>query len=191
MEALDILKVIQPIGQKGQNETARRLLQIIGQIYRFAVITGRAKRNPVTDLSGAIRPRKVTHRAAITEPKKVAQLLRNDEDEGYFHNVCALKLGPLVFVRPTELRAAEWTEFDFETSEWRIPARRMKMKQIHIVPLSRQAVAILKELQEFSGSGKLLFPSIRSEKRPLADATVLNAIRRMGYSMPFTPRYSS
>lgn len=122
----------------------------------------------------------------------MAQLLRNiDEDEGYFHIVCALKLGPLVFVRPTELRAAKWTEFDFETNEWRIPATRMKMKQMHIVPLSRQTVAILKELQEFSGSGKLLFPSIRSEKRPLADATVLNAIRRMGYSMPFTPRYSS
>lgn len=174
MEALDILKVIQPIEQKGQNETARRLLQIIGQIYRFAVITGRAKRNPVTDLSGAIRPRKVTHRAAITEPKKVAQLLRNiDAYEGYFPIMCALKLAPLVFVRPTELRATEWTGFDFATSEWRIPATRVKMKQIHIVPLSRQAVAILKELQEFSGNGKLLFPSIRSEKRPLADATVL------------------
>lgn len=183
MEALDILKVIQPIEKKGQNETARRQLQIIGQIYRFAVITGRAKRNPVTDLSGAIRPRKVTHRAAITEPKKVAQLLRNIDDyEGYFPIVCALKLGPLVFVRPTELRAAEWSEFDFETSEWRIPATRMKMKQIHIVPLARQAVKILKELQEFSGSGKLLFPSIRTVTRPLADATVLNAIRRMGCS---------
>ncbi|MEG6503347.1 MULTISPECIES: tyrosine-type recombinase/integrase [unclassified Desulfovibrio] len=183
MEALDILKVIQPIEKKGQNETARRLLQIIGQIYRFAVITGRAKRNPVTDLSGAIRPRNVTHRAAITEPKKVAQLLRNiDAYEGYFPIVCALKLAPLVFVRPTELRAAEWTEFDFETNEWRIPATRMKMKQMHIVPLSRQAVAILKELQEFSGNGKLLFPSIRTATRPLADATVLNAIRRMGYT---------
>lgn len=88
----------------------------------------------------------------------------------------------MVFVRPTELRAAEWSEFDFETNEWRIPATRMKMKQMHIVPLSRQAVKILKELQEFSGSGKLLFPSIRTATRPLSDATVLNAIRRMGYS---------
>jgi Integrase len=183
MEAQDILEVIQPIEKKGQNETARRLLQIIGQIYRFAVITGRAKRNPVTDLSGAIRPRKVTHRAAITEPKKVAQLLRNiDDSEGYFPIICALKLAPLVFVRPTELRAAEWREFDFETSEWRIPATRMKMNQMHIVPLSKQAVEILKELQGFSGNGKLLFPSIRTVTRPLADATVLNAIRRMGYT---------
>ena len=183
MEPLDILKVIQPIEKKGQNETARRLMQIIGQIYRYAVITGRAKRNPVTDLHGAIRPRNVTHRAAVTEPKKVAQLLRDIDDyDGYFPIVCALKLGPLVFVRPTELRAAEWSEFDFEAGEWRIPATRMKMKQIHIVPLSRQAVKILKELQEFSGSGKLLFPSIRTATRPLADATVLNAIRRMGYA---------
>ncbi|WP_367114957.1 tyrosine-type recombinase/integrase [Desulfovibrio sp.] len=183
MEPQDILKVVLPIEKKGQNETARRLLQIIGQIYRYAVITGRAKRNPVTDLHGAIRPRSVTHRAAITEPKKVAQLLRNiDGYEGYFPIVCALKLGPLVFVRPTELRAAEWTEFDFETNEWRIPATRMKMKQMHIVPLSRQAVKILKELQQFSGSGKLLFPSIRTATRPLSDATVLNAIRRMGYA---------
>ena len=183
MEALDILKVIQPIEKKGQNETARRLMQIIGQIYRFAVITSRAKRNPVTDLHGAIRPRNVTHRAAVTEPQKVAQLLRDiDGYEGYFPIVCALKLGPLVFVRPTELRAAEWSEFDFEAGEWRIPAIRMKMKQIHIVPLSRQAVKILKELREFSGSGKLLFPSIRTATRPLSDATVLNAIRRMGYA---------
>lgn len=183
MEPQDILKVVLPIEKKGQNETARRLLQIIGQIYRYAVITGRAKRNPVTDLHGAIRPRSVTHRAAITEPKKVAQLLRNiDEYDGYFPIVCALKLGPLVFVRPTELRAAEWSEFDFETNEWRIPATRMKMKQMHIVPLSRQAAKILKELHEFSGSGKLLFPSIRTATRPLSDATVLNAIRRMGYT---------
>ncbi len=123
MEPLDILKVIQPIEKKGQNETARRLMQIIGQIYRYAVITGRAKRNPVTDLHGAIRPRNATHRAAVTEPKKVAQLLRDiDGYEGYFPIVCALKLGPLVFVRPTELRAAEWSEFDFEAGEWRIPA---------------------------------------------------------------------
>ena len=183
MEAQDVLKVVLPIEKKGQNETARRLLQIIGQIYRYAVITGRAKRNPVTDLHGAIRPRNVTHRAAITEPKKVAQLLRNIDDyDGYFPIVCALRLGPLVFVRPTELRAAEWSEFDFETSEWRIPATRMKMKQIHIVPLSRQTVKILKKLQEFSGGGRLLFPSIRTATRPLADATVLNAIRRMGYA---------
>lgn len=181
MEAPDLLAVVKPIEQKGQNETARRLLQIIGQVYRYAVITGRAKRNPATDLHGALKPRKTVHRAAITEPPKIAKLLRDcDSYDGYFPIVCALRLAPLVFVRPTELRAAEWSEFNLEDHEWRIPASRMKMKQMHIVPLSTQAVQILKELQLFSSSGKLLFPSIRAETRPLSDATVLNALRRIG-----------
>jgi len=183
MEAPDILAVVRPIEQKGQNETARRMLQIISQVYRYAVITGRAKRNPAVDLHGALKPRRVKHRAAITEPAKVAQLLRDcDNYDGYFPIVCALRLAPLVFVRPTELRAAEWSEFNLEAQEWRIPAERMKMKQMHIVPLSSQAVEILRELHQFSGSGKLLFPSIRTEARPLSDATVLNALRRMGYA---------
>ena len=182
MEAPDILAVVRPIEQKGQNETARRLLQIIGQVYRYAVITGRTKRNPVIDLHGALKPRKTIHRAAITEPAKVAQLLRDcDNYDGYFPIVCALRLAPLVFVRPTELRAAEWTEFNLEVQEWRIPATRMKMKQMHIVPLSRQVVKILQELHRFSGGGKYLFPSTRTDTRPLSDATVLNALRRMGY----------
>ena len=182
MEAPDLLAVVKPIEHKVQNETARRLLQIIGLVYRYAVITGRAKRNPATDLHGALKPRKTVHRAAITEPSKVAHLLRNcDNYDGYYPIVCALRLAPLVFVRPTELRAAEWSEFNLEGNEWRIPATRMKMKQMHIVPLSKQAVEILKELHLFSGSGKLLFPSIRTETRPLSDATVLNALRRMGY----------
>ena len=183
MEAPDILAVVKPLEHKGQNETARRILQIISQVYRYAVITGRAKRNPATDLHGALRPRKVVHRAAITEPAKVAQLLRNcDSYVGYFPIICALRLAPLVFVRPTELRAAEWTEFNFESKEWRIPAQRMKMKQMHIVPLAKQAMAILEELHAYSGSGKYLFPSIRTETRPLSDATLLNALRRMGYA---------
>ena len=183
MEAPDILAVVKPLEHKGQNETARRILQIISQVYRYAVITGRAKRNPATDLHGALRPRKVVHRAAITEPTKVAQLLRNcDSYEGYFPIVCALRLAPLVFVRPTELRAAEWSEFNLESKEWRIPAQRMKMKQMHIVPLAKQAMEILEELHSYSGSGKYLFPSIRTETRPLSDATLLNSLRRMGYA---------
>ena len=177
-----VLALVRPIDQQGHNETARRLLQIIAQVYRYALIVGRAERNPANDLSGALRPRRVTHRAAVTEPKKVGQLLRNiDNYDGYFPIICSLRLAPLVFVRPTELRAAVWSEFNLEGNEWRIPATRMKMKQMHIVPLSKQAVEILKELHLFSGSGKLLFPSIRTETRPLSDATVLNALRRMGY----------
>ncbi|MCD7984351.1 MAG: integrase arm-type DNA-binding domain-containing protein [Desulfovibrio sp.] len=183
LEPQDILALIRPIEQKGLFETSRRLLQIVSQVFRYAVITGRAKHNVAADLRGALRPRKVTHRAAVTEPGKVGQLLRDiDNYDGYFPIICALRLAPLVFVRPTELRAAEWSEFDLKAGEWRIPAERMKMKQMHIVPLSEQAVQILEELYPYSGSGKYLFPSIRTETRPISDATLLNALRRMGYA---------
>ena len=183
MEPRDILAVVKPIEQRGQLETSRRLLQMVGQILRYAVALGRAKHNIVGDLRGALRPRKVTHRAAITDRKKVGPLLRDlDAYEGYYPLCCALRLAPLVFVRPTELRAATWDEFDLENAEWRIPAVRMKMRQTHIVPLARQVVKILEELKEFSGSGKYLFPSIRTATRPISDATILNALRRMGYA---------
>ena len=133
-------------------------------------------------LRGALHPRQVTHRAAVLTPEKVAQLLRDiDAYDGYFPLVCALKLAPLVFTRPTELRAAQWDEFDLEAAEWRIPAERMKMRRSHIVPLSAQSVAILRELQPWTGTGRYLFPSVRTEARPLSDATMLNALRRMGY----------
>ena len=183
LEPQDILAVVRPIEQKGLFETSRRLLQIISQVYRYAVITGRAKHNIAADLRGALRPRKVTHRAAVKGTDNVGQLLRNCENyNGYFPIVCALRLAPLVFVRPTELRAAEWSEIDLKTREWRIPAERMKMKQMHIVPLAEQAIRILEELFLYSGRGKYLFPSIRTEARPLSDATLLNALRRMGYA---------
>ena len=183
LEPQDILAVVRPIEQKGLFETSRRLLQLLSQIFRYAVITGRAKHNIAADLRGALRPRKVTHRAAITEPAKVGQILRDCEDyQGYFPIICALRLAPLVFVRPSELRAAEWSEVNLGAKEWRIPAERMKMKQMHIVPLSDQALKILEELHPYSGNGKYLFPSIRTETRPISDVTLLNALRRMGYA---------
>ena len=139
----------------GNYETSRRVLQIISQVFRYAVITGRAKHNVAADLRGALRPRKTVHRAAVLEPEKVGQLLRDiDAYEGYFPLICALKLAPLVFTRPTELRAAQWKEFDLEAGEWRIPAERMKMRRQHLVPLSRQAISILRELKKYSGEGK-------------------------------------
>ena len=151
IEPRDVLALVRPIDQQGHNETARRLLQIIAQVYRYALIVGRAERNPANDLSGALRPRRVTHRAAVTEPKKVGQLLRNiDNYDGYFPIICSLRLAPLVFVRPTELRAAVWSEFNLEEREWRIPAARTKMKQMHIVSLSTQAMQILEELHPYS-----------------------------------------
>lgn len=182
LETQDIMAVVKPLEQKGNYETSRRLLQIISQVFRYAVIIGKAKHNIAADMRGALRPRKVTHRAALVEPEKVGQLLRDIDDyEGYFPLVCALKLAPLVFTRPTELRAAQWKEFDLEAAEWRIPAERMKMRQQHIVPLSEQALVVLRDLHAFTGGGKYLFPSIRTETRPIADATMLNALRRMGY----------
>ncbi|WP_300922267.1 integrase arm-type DNA-binding domain-containing protein [uncultured Desulfovibrio sp.] len=182
LETRDVMDVVKPLEQRGNHETSRRVLQIISQVFRYAVITGRAKHNVAADLRGALRPRKTVHRAAVLEPEKVGQLLRDiDNYEGYFPLVCALKLAPLVFTRPTELRAAQWQEFDLEAKEWRIPAERMKMRRQHLVPLSEQALSILRELQKYSGEGKYLFPSIRAETRPLSDATMLNALRRMGY----------
>ncbi|MBD5417505.1 MAG: integrase arm-type DNA-binding domain-containing protein [Desulfovibrio sp.] len=182
LEAQDILAIVKPIEAKGNYETSRRVLQIINQVFRYAVILGKAKHNITADLHGALSPRKVTHRAAVLEKEKVAQLLMAiDEYAGYYPLVCALKLAPMLFVRPTELRCATWQEFDLEAAEWRIPAERMKMRRTHIVPLSRQALTILKELKKFSGDGHYLFPSTRTETRPISDATMLNALRRMGY----------
>ena len=182
LETQDIMAVVKPLEQKGNHETSRRVLQIISQVFRYAVITGKAKHNVAADLRGALRPRQTVHRAAVLEPEKVGHLLRNiDNYEGYFPLVCALKLAPLVFTRPTELRAAQWQEFDLEAGEWRIPAERMKMRRQHIVPLSRQALSILRELHKHSGEGKYLFPSVRTASRPISDMTMLNALRRMGY----------
>lgn len=157
LETRDVMEVVKPLEQRGNYETSRRVLQIISQVFRYAVITGRAKHNVAADLRDI------------------------DAYEGYFPLVCALKLAPLVFTRPTELRAAQWKEFDLEAGEWRIPAERMKMRRQHLVPLSRQAMSILRELQKCSGEGKYLFPSIRTEARSISDATMLNALRRMGY----------
>ena len=182
LETQDIMAVIKPLEQKEKFETSHRLLQTISQVFRYAVITGKAKHNIAADLRGALRTRKVTHRAALVEPEKVGQLLRDiDAYDGYIPLVCALKLAPLVFTRPTELRAAQWTEFDLEAAEWRIPAERMKMRRQHIVPLSTQALDILWDLKEYTGGGKYLFPSIRTDVRPISDVTMLNALRRMGY----------
>ena len=182
LEAQDILAIVKPIEAKGNNETSRRVLQIINQVFRYAVIRGKAKHNITADLHGALSPRKVTHRAAVLEKEKVGQLLGAIDDyAGYFPLVCALKLAPMLFVRPTELRCATWQEFDLDAGEWRIPSERMKMRRTHIVPLSHQALTILRELKKFSGDGHYLFPSTRTETRPISDATMLNALRRMGY----------
>jgi len=150
---------------------------------RYAIASGRAERDPTADLRGALAPVTVTNRAAITDPREVAQLLR--ALHGYRgHPVveAALKLAPLVFVRPGELRAAEWTEIDLDAAEWRIAAHRMKMRQQHLVPLADQAVAILRDIRPLTGRGRYVFPSPRSAERPLSDNAITAALRRMGYS---------
>ncbi len=181
--APELLSALHRVEKRGAIETAHRILQICSQVFRYAIATGRAERNVSVDLIGALAPVKKRHHASITDPVEVGKLLRIiDGYEGFFVTKCALQLAPLFFVRPGELRHAEWSEFDFEKAEWRIPAEKMKMREQHIVPLSTQAITILQELKALTGDGKYVFPSIRSSKRPMSENTVLGALRRLGYT---------
>jgi integrase len=181
--AQELLSALRRVENRGAIETAHRISQICGQIFRYAIVTGRAERNPAADLRNALAPVKQKHHASITDPVEVGKLLRAINDyEGFYVTKCALQLAPLFFVRPGELRRAEWCEFDFENAEWRIPAEKMKMKIQHIVPLSTQAISILQELEAVTGDGKYVFPGIRSSKRPMSENTVLGALRRLGYT---------
>ena len=178
-----LLTALRRVEDRGALETAHRSLQNCGQIFRYAVATGRAERDPTGDLKGALPPPRKKHLAAMTDPKDVAALLRAIDDyQGTFVTRCALRLAPLVFVRPGELRQAEWEEIDLENAEWNIPAARMKMNEPHIVPLATQAIELLEELHPLTGRGRYLFPSARSAKRPMSNNAILAALRRMGYS---------
>ncbi|HET7831821.1 MAG TPA: integrase arm-type DNA-binding domain-containing protein [Gallionella sp.] len=181
--APELLAVLRRIEARGAVETAHRALQNCGQVFRYAIATGRAERDPSPDLKGSLPPVKQSHHAAITEPKAIGELLRAiDGYQGQFITKCALRLAPLLFVRPGELRKAEWAEIDLEKAEWNIPAERMKMRQPHLVPLSAQAVAILKELHALTGSSKYVFPGARTNGRPMSDNAILAALRRMGFA---------
>lgn len=181
--AKELLTTVNRIVDRGAVESAHRVLQNCGQVLRYAIATGRAERNPVADLRGALPPVKQTHLAAITDPNAIGALLRAiDGYQGSFVTKCALKLAPLVFVRPGELRQAEWAEFDLDAAQWNIPAEKMKMREPHLVPLSPQAVDILRELQALTGRGRYLFPSARGPQRPMSNNAVLSALRRMGYA---------
>ncbi|HEU5280994.1 MAG TPA: integrase arm-type DNA-binding domain-containing protein [Gammaproteobacteria bacterium] len=181
--APELLAVLRRMENRGAIETAHRAHQNCGQIFRYAIATGRAERDPSADLKGAIPPAKKKHHASIIKPSAIGELLRAiDSYQGHFVTKCALRLAPLVFVRPGELRHAEWKEIDFANAEWRIPAEKMKMRVEHIVPLSTQAIDILRELKALTGNGKYVFPSIRSNKRAMSENTVLGALRRLGYA---------
>ncbi|BCL62318.1 integrase [Desulfomarina profundi] len=179
----ELLSVLRRIENKGIHETAHRALQNCGQVFRYAVATGRAERDNSADLRGALTPVKHGSMATITEPKKIGELLRAiDGYQGTPVVQSALKLAPLVFLRPGELRRAEWTEIDIDNAEWRIPAQKMKMKFPHIIPLSEQSLTILCDIQPITGQGRYVFPSIRSDSRPMSDNAILAALRRMGYA---------
>ena len=177
--APELLSVIQRIEKRGALETAHRALGNCGQVFRYAIATGRAERDPSPDLRGALAPAKGEHFAAITEPKQVAEILRAiDGYEGSLTVRCALRLAPLVFVRPGELRKAEWADINLNKAEWRYIVTKTDTQ--HIVPLSRQAVEILNELQPLTGNGRYVFPGARTRERPMSDNAILAAMRRMG-----------
>ncbi|MGD8829360.1 MAG: integrase arm-type DNA-binding domain-containing protein [Pseudomonadales bacterium] len=180
--APELLKVLKRIESKGTIETAHRVRSLLSRVFRYAVATGRAERDPAADLRGAIASVRTRNFAAVIDPKSVGALLRAIENyQGQPSVIYALKLAPLVFVRPGELRGAEWSEIDLAAAEWRIPASRMKMDERHIVPLPRQAVALLRELKTHTGNGRLLFPGLRSREREISENTLNAALRRMGY----------
>ncbi len=183
IKAPELLTVLRRMEDRGVIDTAKRALQCTGQIFRYAVATGRAERDITPDLRGALSRAKTRHYSAITDPAKVGGLMRSIE--GYCGTLsvkCSLKLAALTFVRPGELRKAEWSEIDLDHAEWNIPAVRMKMGEAHLVPLSRQALEVLQELRPLTGSGRLVFPGERSHDRPMSENSVNAALRYMGYS---------
>jgi integrase len=177
--APELLSALRRIENRGAIETAHRILSECGQILRYAIATGRAEHDVAAYLKGALPPVKQNHLAAVTDPKKVAELLRTlDVYQGTLIVTCAIRLAPLVFVRPGELRKAEWADIDLDAAEWRYHVT--KTDTSHIVPLASQAVAILQELRPLTGDGRYVFPSARTTDRPMSDNAILAAMRRMG-----------
>lgn len=179
----DVLATVQKMEARGAIDSAHRVKQICGQVFRYAVATGLAERDVTADLKGALAAIPKSNFAAITDPKRVGDLMRSIHAYGgHAYATAALKLSPLVFVRPGELRSAEWAEMDLDAAEWRIPGRKMKMGVDHLVPLSTQAVEILRTMHMLTGHGKYVFPSIRTAERCMSENTINAALRSMGYS---------
>lgn len=179
----DVLAVLQKVEARGAVESAHKIKQLCGQVFRFAVASGLAERDVTVDLRDALSAVPKTNYAAITDPEKVGALLRATHAYGgHPYAKAALKLTPLLFVRPGELRAAEWEEINLDTAEWRIPGSKMKMGIDHIVPLAHQAVEVLHSMYVLTGQGKYVFPSIRTNDRCMSENTVNAALRSMGYS---------
>ena len=180
--AKELLQALRKIESRGALETAKRARQTSGQIFRYAIATGRAERNPAADLEGALKTPQKTHYPSITTPDEVGKLLvAIDNYQGTPTVATALKLSPLLFCRPGELRHMEWNEINWQDAVWEIPAEKMKMKQPHIVPLSTQAITILENYKILSQRGEFVFPSARGASRPLSENGVRTALRTMGY----------
>jgi integrase len=183
ISAQEVLGALRRIEARGRNETAHRVRALAGRVFRYAVATGRAPHDVAADLKDALAPVKSRNFASLTDPARVGELLLAiDSYDGQPLTALALRIAPLVFVRPGELRAAEWSEFDLANAEWRIPASRMKMGEAHIVPLARQAVLILRELEPLARHGRFVFPSLLSRDRPMSNNTINTALRRLGYT---------
>lgn len=178
----DVLAILRPVEAAGTMETAHRMRQRISHVFCYAIATGRADRDPTTDIRGALGPVSHTPRAAITDPQAMSKLLRAlDRYDGKPATRAALRLAPLLFVRPGELRAMEWAEIDWSAGEWRIPGSKMKMGREHLVPLSSQAITILQELHELTGDQRFAFPGAHSAEKPMSDGAVNKALRLLGY----------
>jgi integrase len=183
IEPADVLTAIRRIEGKGKLESARRSLQLAGAVFRYAVATARLTSDPTRDLRGALTAPTVKHYGAITDPKRVGELLRAIDDyEGSGVTKLALQIAPHVFVRPGELRHAEWNEIDLDGALWTIPAGKMKMRKAHHVPLSRQVVELFAEARSVTGPTGYVFPSVRTRARPMSENTINAGLRRLGYA---------
>lgn len=181
--ARELLDALRKVEESGRLESARRAKIKAGQVFRYAMLEGKTNGDPTASLRGALQTPSGKHHAAITDPTRMGELLRAiDGFTGQPVTLGALKLAPLVFVRPGELRRAEWVEFDLDGAIWRIPGEKMKMKAAHLVPLSSQAIVILRELYAFTGGDRYVFPGLRTASRPMSENTVNAALRRLGYT---------
>lgn len=183
IDPIDVLDAVRRIERQGKHESARRTMQLAGAVFRYGVATARLRSDPTRDLRGALIVPTVTHYGAIIDPDRVGELLRAINGyEGQPITRLAMQLAPHVFVRPGELRHAEWQEFDLEEALWTIPAGKTKMRKDHRVPLSRQSIAILEDTYALTGPKGYVFPSIRTRNRPMSDNTINAGLRRLGYS---------
>lgn len=183
LQPYEILAALRPLEASGRLETAKRAKEFVGQVFRFAVALQLAPRDPTPDLRGTLRNPVTKHLAAILEPKRVGDLL--DAIDGYMgqpSTQIALKLSPHVFVRPGELRQAEWREIDFDAKVWRIDAAKMKSRKPHVIPLSKQVLALFRSAFELTGHGKYVFPSLGTPARPMSENTINAALRRLGFA---------